>query len=309
MDPKPSNPQTAEPEESNRRPSGVLAAGGILDRIVETKAKQVRVIRRGAEFSVNDHSAPADGKSGDCLPFAEALLRPDKINIIAEIKHRSPSKGIIRQDFDPVAIATSYIAAGAAALSVLTEEDFFGGSLTFLASIRTCQPDIPLLRKDFIFDEVQLAESKDAGADAVLLITAILDDRLLIRLIDRAARLGLDALVEVHTRSEMERALGAGARIVGVNNRDLTDFSVSLDVSTELAHLAPPEVTLVSESGIATGREISRLRASGFNAFLIGEHFMRAPDPGLALKSLVHEAVLAAPVRAGKTLRTDHNKD
>jgi indole-3-glycerol phosphate synthase len=306
---KPSNPQTAEPEENNGRPSGVLAAGGILDRIVETKAKQVRAIKRGAEFSVND-SAPTNVKSGHSHPFAEALSRPDKINIVAEIKHRSPSKGVIREDFDPVAIAASYVAAGAAALSVLTEEDFFGGSLTFLASIRNRQPDIPLLRKDFIFDEVQLAESKHAGADAVLLITAILDDYLLRRLIDRAAGLGLDALVEVHTRSEMERAIGAGARIIGVNNRDLTDFSVSLDVSTELAVLAPLEITLVSESGIATGHDISRLKTSGFNAFLIGEHFMRAPDPGLALQSLVHEADASqAPVGAGKTVRTDHSKD
>ena len=280
---------SAESSVANGRPAGVLFAGGILDQIVEAKSERLRVLKESGGYSVGgskSHSEPVN--KPDHL-FAEALSHPG-INIIAEIKRRSPSKGIIREDFDPIAIASSYAAAGAAALSVLTEEDFFGGSLSFLEEIANRFPSVPILRKDFIIDEVQLEESKLSGADAVLLITSVLEQRLLSHLIVRAESLGLDALVEVHNRAEMERAVDAGARLIGVNNRDLTDFTVSLGTSVKLASFAPSGAILVTESGIASGADVNLLKASGFSAFLIGEHFMRAPDPGSALRALVADA-------------------
>ena len=220
--------------------------------------------------------------------FAEALARTDRVNIIAEIKRRSPSKGIIRDDFDAARIASSYAAAGAAAISVVCEEDFFGGSLDHLGEVREVV-ELPVLRKDFIIDEYQVYESAAAGADALLLITAILDDSLLEDLLGLAQRLGLDAIVEVHSRDEMTRAVRAGATIIGVNNRDLTTFDVDLNASMELAELAPRETILVSESGITRGSDIRRLKEAGFAAFLIGEHLMRADSPGRALRELIGE--------------------
>lgn len=215
-------------------------------------------------------------------------MRTDRINIIAEIKRRSPSKGIIREDFDSVRIAASYAAGGAAAISVVCEEDFFGGSLDHLADVREVV-DLPVLRKDFIIDEYQIYESAAAKADAVLLITAVLADPLLEQLLDLTQELNLEALVEVHSRDEMTRAVRAGAKIIGVNNRDLTTFDVDLDVSLELAALAPRDSILVSESGITRSSEIRRLKQAGFGGFLIGEHFMRSDDPGCALHDLIDE--------------------
>jgi indole-3-glycerol phosphate synthase len=218
--------------------------------------------------------------------LAASLTRTSSINIIAEIKRRSPSRGVIREDFDPVRIAESYASGGAAALSVLCEEDFFGGSLEHLEAIRE-RVELPLLRKDFIFDEYQLYEATLAGADAVLLIVAILDDELLQRLIALGRELGLDALVEVHSEDQMERAARAGASIIGVNNRDLTTFRVDLKTSQRLAALAPKGATLVSESGISARSDIEMLQTAGFSAFLVGEHLMRAENPGDALRSLI----------------------
>ncbi|HLG15818.1 MAG TPA: indole-3-glycerol phosphate synthase TrpC [Blastocatellia bacterium] len=266
------------------KPAGVIAAGGVLDRIVDAKLRRISEAKLSSRFSPDTRTERRSLQS-----FRQALSRTGKTNIVAEIKHRSPSRGVIRDDFDPVAIAGSYAAGGAAALSVLTEEDFFGGSLDHLRAVRD-SISLPLLRKDFIFDEWQLAESADAGADAVLLIAAILDERLLAALISEATRLGLGALVEVHTKDEMLRAIGAGAQIIGVNNRDLTTFAVSLKTSFELAPLAPPGALLVSESGISTGEDIRQLKAAGFQAFLVGEHLMRADDPGDALRRLIHAA-------------------
>ena len=226
----------------------MLAAGGVLDRIVEAKAIRLAEAKR---------NAPLEQVIAQCgarahRSFAESIAKPERVNIIAEIKHRSPSKGIIREDFNPASIAESYERAGAAAMSVLAEEDFFGGSLDHLRAIRQ-RVNTPLLRKDFIFDEYQIYESVAAGADAVLLIVAVLDDELLARLIELASEAGIDALVEVHTADEMKRATIAGARIIGVNNRDLTTFAVDLNTSFRLAQLAPAEAILVSESGIKTG--------------------------------------------------------
>lgn len=263
----------------------MIKAGGILDRIVEAKSVRLEAAKRRAPLS----ALVERGASRVFHSLAGALARADSVNIIAEIKQRSPSKGIIRDDFHPVRIAESYAGAGAAALSVLAEEDFFGGSMDHLEAIRA-RVALPLLRKDFIFDEYQLYESVSAGADAVLLIVAILEDELLGSLIDLAGKLGLDALVEVHSADEMKRAINAGASIIGVNNRDLTTFSVDLGTSLNLARLAPPGAVLVSESGIHNGADIRRLKSAGFNAFLVGEHLMRATDPGAALENLIREA-------------------
>jgi indole-3-glycerol phosphate synthase len=264
-------------------PNGVLAAGGILDRIVDAKTKRLEETKRRVPLArlskQTSHSATS---------LAAALSR-DGTNIIAEIKQRSPSKGIICEDFDPARVSEAYASGGATALSVLAEEDFFGGSLEHLETIRN-RVDLPLLRKDFIFDEYQIYESASAGADAVLLIVAILGDELLARLIWLAGELGLQALVEVHSADEMERAAQAGALIIGVNNRDLTTFNVDLETSVRLVAQAPSGAILVSESGIHNGQDIRRLRSAGFNGFLVGEHLMRAGNPGDALAQLIEEA-------------------
>ena len=264
--------------------SGVLSAGGILDRLVE--AKLIRLEAAKSQVSLRSITERARSAKAPRQSLSNALSRSDRVNIIAEIKKQSPSKGIIRADFEPVWIAESYSRGGAAALSVLCEEDFFGGSLSHLSGIRD-RVDLPLLRKDFIFDEYQVFESLLAGADAILLIVAILNNELLSRLIGLANELGLGSLVEVHDETEMQRAIAAGASTIGVNNRDLATFVVDLEVSYRLARLAPFGTLLVSESGINSISDIKRLHAAGFNAFLVGEHLMRAKDPGEALKSLV----------------------
>jgi indole-3-glycerol phosphate synthase len=264
-------------------PEGVLAAGGILDRIVDARSIRLEDAKRRVPLA---RLASPTSRTTDS--FAAALRRSGT-NIIAEIKQRSPSKGILRADFDPVRIAEAYAVGGAAALSVLTEEDFFGGSPEHLRAVRN-RVDLPLLRKDFLFDEYQIHESASAGADAVLLIVAILGNDLLSRLIGLAGELGLQALIEVHSADEMERAVQAGASIVGVNNRDLTTFDVSLQTSVSLVTQAPGNAVLVSESGIHSGQDIRRLKAVGFNGFLVGEHFMRADSPGDALAQLIEDA-------------------
>lgn len=271
-----------------QRTGGVIKAGGILDRIVEAKA--ARLSHAILRLPLDELIAQVEQVRRPVRPFAENLNRRSSINIIAEIKQRSPSKGIIRADFDPLRIAQSYAEAGAAAMSVLCEEDYFGGSLDHLRAIGAAI-GTPLLRKDFLFDEYQLYESCAAGADAVLLIVAILDDELLSRLLAKAAALNLAALVEVHTAEEMRRASNAGATIIGVNNRDLKTFNVDLRTSLDLAPLRPAGTTLVSESGIATGESLRLLRDAGYNAFLIGETLMRSENPGSALRQLIGEAV------------------
>jgi indole-3-glycerol phosphate synthase len=263
---------------------GILSAGGILDRIVE---KKIARLQEAIQASPLDVLVERYAQS-DCThrSFAEALSQTDRTNIIAEIKRQSPSKGIIRPDFNHLEIARQYAQAGAAAMSVLTEEDFFGGSLNYLGEIHK-QVDVPLLRKDFIINEYQIFEAALAGASAILLITAILNDELLAVFMQRAGELNLDSLVEVHTEEEMRRAAGIGAKIIGINNRDLTTFKVDLQTSLQLAPMAPSRAILVSESGITTSEDIDRLKAAGYQAFLIGEHFMRQPDVSNALKSLI----------------------
>jgi indole-3-glycerol phosphate synthase len=219
-------------------------------------------------------------------PFAPTLARRDRVNVIAEHKRRSPSRGAIREDLRPADVAQAYQAAGAAALSVLTDEPFFGGRLEHLVAARAAT-SLPVLRKDFVMDPWQVWEARAAGADAVLLIVAALDDGALRALLDETARAGLEALVEVHDRAELDRALRAGAHVVGVNNRNLKTMEVSLDTALSLAPALPTEVVAIAESGIRSGDDVRRLRQAGFSAFLIGETLMGAPDPGAALRSLL----------------------
>lgn len=221
--------------------------------------------------------------------FHAAVSERGRINVIAEIKRASPSKGEIRADVDPARMALQYEAGGAAAISVLTEEDRFRGSLDDLRAVRRAV-SLPLLRKDFIFDEYQLYEAAAAGADALLLIVAALADEELTRLVRvTEEELRMDALVEVHTLEELSRARACGATLIGVNNRDLHTFEVSLDTSVQLAHGAPPGLSLISESGLRDADDLRRLRALGYDAFLIGESLMRAADPRRALRRLIEE--------------------
>jgi indole-3-glycerol phosphate synthase len=219
-----------------------------------------------------------------------ALEDAGRVNVIAEFKRASPSKGEIRAGASAAETARAYERGGAAAVSVLTEEDYFRGSLRDLAEVKAATR-LPVLRKDFVFEEYQVFESAAAGADALLLIVAALDDATLAALLRLTEdELGLDALVEVHTAEELGRACRAGARVVGVNNRDLRTFEVSLETSIGLAAQAPAGTLLVSESGIGDASDVERLRACGFGAFLVGETLMRAESPEAALRSLTGAA-------------------
>jgi indole-3-glycerol phosphate synthase len=216
--------------------------------------------------------------------FAAALGR-DSINIIAELKKASPSRGLIRADFDPVALAKGFEAAGAAALSVLTEEEFFQGDLKHMRDARAAV-GLPVLRKDFIVDPWQVWEARATNADSFLLIVAALDDARLAELLALGRELGMEPLVEVHTRGELARALAAGARIIGVNNRDLRTLEVRVETSHELIEIIPDECIAVCESGLRSRDDLTRFRAAGFDAFLVGEHLMAQPDPAAALRTL-----------------------
>lgn len=215
-----------------------------------------------------------------------AALRTEGINVIAEFKRRSPSKGVIRADANLKQIVQSYEAGGAVGISVLTEEDYFDGSLDDLRTVKTTV-DLPVLRKDFVFDEYQVYESAAAGADAILLIVAALDDETLLRL-RRVAEdeLGMDALVEVHTSKEMKRAVDSGATLIGVNNRNLRTFEVSLQTSLSLAREAPSGALLISESGLRGPDDLQLLHEAGYHGFLIGETLMRADNAEQALRDL-----------------------
>ena len=233
----------------------------------------VRLIAKQMRGTANPHA----------LVHALTVVDESRNNIIAEFKRRSPSKGEIRRDADPARIAKAYESAGAAAVSVITEEDYFDGSLDDLRAIRQAT-SLPVLRKDFIFEEYQVYESAAAGADALLLIVAALNDETLRRLRRvTEEELGMDALVEVHTRKEMERASHSGAHLIGVNNRDLGTFAVSLETSAHLFDFAPENAILVSESGLAP-EEVWKLRTIGFKGFLVGETLMRAHNPQQALR-------------------------
>jgi indole-3-glycerol phosphate synthase len=214
------------------------------------------------------------------------------VNIIAEFKRRSPSKGVILADADPIKLAQSYQAGGAAAISVLTEEDYFDGSLEDLRRVKSAV-DLPVLRKDFVFDPYQVYEAAANGADAILLIVAALDDDSLRTLRELTEdELGLDALVEVHTSTELGRATKSGARLIGVNNRNLSTFKVRLETSFDLAPMAPRDAILVSESGLSNAADVKRLHSAGYSAFLIGETLMRSSGPANTLKSFLELAAV-----------------
>jgi indole-3-glycerol phosphate synthase len=228
-------------------------------------------------------------EAGPTRPFAAALKQSGRVNVIAEYKRRSPSKGAIREDLAPQDVAKDYAAAGAAALSVLTDQEFFGGHLDHLTAARGAT-ELPAIRKDFVVDAYQVWEARAAGADAILLIVAALTDADLTGLMAQAKAASLDVLVEVHDAEELERAAGAGASIIGVNNRNLKTMEVKLETSLELLPKIPRAAAKVAESGIKTGADIQKLRSAGFDAFLIGEHLMLSPKPGEALSSLIREA-------------------
>lgn len=251
----------------------------ILDRIVARKREEVAALkRRGLRPAAEKPDAPRG--------FMAALLaRPGEVTIIAEIKKASPSKGVIRPDFEPLAIASAYRRGGAAAISVLTDRDFFQGSLDYIAQVRGRVP-LPVLRKDFLIDPLQVEEAAVCGADAILLIAAILEVGQLRDLRQQAEELGMDVLVEIHDQAEAEKALDAGARLIGVNNRDLRDFSMDINTTFRLRRLIPPEIPLVSESGIRDHADILALAEHGICAALVGETLMRADDPGQALLAL-----------------------
>lgn len=217
--------------------------------------------------------------------------------IIAEIKRRSPTAGVLRPQADPPEIASEYRSAGAAAISVVTEGVHFGGQLECLARLRWTV-DLPLLRKDFIVDPYQILESRHAGADAVLLIAGLLPPDMLRDLHEQARAVGMDALVEVHDERELERALDVGATLIGVNNRDLRTLEVSLDVSLRLAPRLPAGAVAVAESGIRSGEDIRKLMDAGYRAFLVGEHLMRSESPGRALARLIAAAGAAKGIAA-----------
>jgi indole-3-glycerol phosphate synthase len=255
----------------------------ILERIVEARRESIahrkRVLPEAAlRIAVEKKVAPP-------RDFPSALTGPG-IHIIAELKKASPSRGIIRSDFAPAALAADLEQAGAIALSVLTEEDFFSGSLADLKEASRVTK-IPILRKDFILDPWQVWETRAAGADSFLLIAAVLDDETFRALLALGRSLSMEPLVEVHSRQELERVLSAGATIVGVNNRDLQDFSVHLKTSLELVQHIPEDCIAVSESGLRTREDLARLSEAGFDAFLIGERLMQRDDPGQALRILL----------------------
>ena len=259
--------------------------GTILEKIIDAKRKRVDAAKRlMGEAALADQAYLT---RADATPhrFREAIADSARVNIIAEFKRASPSKGIINDHLDPAETAIAYEDAGAAAISVLTEEDFFKGSLEDLAAVRNAV-NIPILRKDFIIDDFQIYESTAAGADAVLLIVAGQSAENLQRLLRLAHELGLDAIVEVHDRRELETAISIGADIIGVNNRNLKTFEVSLDVSRELIKYRPKDVVMITESGISGRAEINELRELGFNGFLIGEALMRSADAARELRLL-----------------------
>jgi indole-3-glycerol phosphate synthase len=260
----------------------------ILSQIIASKRERIEAAKRAV--SIDRIRKEAEDTRIGAKPYALSaeLEDGDRINIIAEFKRRSPSKGAIREDADAPKTARSYQAAGAAGISVLTEEAYFGGSLDDLRAVRQAVT-IPILRKDFIVDDYQLYESAAAGADALLLIVAALDDETLARLLHvTETELGLDALVEVHTEEEMQRAVAIGAKLIGVNNRDLRTFDVSTETSAQLAAFAPADVVLVSESGL-TPNETRRLHDVGFKGFLVGETLMRAKDTERQLRAFMGE--------------------
>jgi indole-3-glycerol phosphate synthase len=253
---------------------------GILAQIVRTKRAELAALRRrGTELEASAAAAPP------ARDFRNAVGAHDRVSLIAECKRRSPGAGTLRPDLDPAALATTYAEAGARALSVLTDEQYFAGRAADLVTARSAV-GLPVLRKDFTLDPLHVLEARSVGADAVLLIVRILDDATLRDLHDRATRLGMCVLVEVHDRAELARALDLGAPLIGINNRDLSNFRTDLATTLELLDDVPDDVTVVSESGIRDRTDVDRLGEAGVDAILVGETLLRAPDPGVVARAL-----------------------
>jgi indole-3-glycerol phosphate synthase len=257
----------------------------VLRRIIAVKETEVAAARAARDLASVRRAAESDRTTRDFVGAMRAKIAAGHAAVIAEVKKASPSKGVIRADFDPPAIATSYAAGGAACLSVLTDRQFFQGSDDYLgAARRACT--LPVLRKDFTIDPYQVYEARAIGADCILLIAAALDDARMVELEDIARSVGLAVLVEVHDAAELDRALRLRTPLVGVNNRDLRTFETSLDTTIGLLPRMPADRLVVTESGILERAHVTRMRDAGVDAFLVGEAFMRAPDPGTALRTL-----------------------
>jgi len=258
----------------------VHAVPDILARIVDTKRSELAQLA-GVRPDLERRAATR-------LPARDfrAALLANKPAVIAEIKKASPSKGVFLENYDPAAIARTYLAGGATCLSVLTDRDYFQGSFADLDAARNAVP-LPVLRKDFTIDELHVIEAAAHNADAILLIAAILTESEMRRLRELAASFGMAALVEVHDGAELQSAIGSGATIIGVNNRNLHTFEVTIETSLTLAGRIPSDVVKVAESGIHSRADVSKLEAAGFQAFLVGEHLMKSTDPAAALKALL----------------------
>lgn len=249
----------------------------ILGKIFDDKKFEVAQARQRYpidQLEIQAYSTPLP------LDFKQALTNPARTapRLIAEVKHKSPSKGVLRDPFDPLELASTYQENGACAISVLTDQNYFGGSLQVLRDIHKCDLGLPLLRKDFIFDVYQLLEARAAGASAILLIAAMLKQDRLNDLMKKSIEMYLTPLVEIHDENELDQALSAGAKVIGINNRNLHDFSIDLRTSLQLAQSCPPEITLVSESGISSQDDILQLRQADFDAILVGEALVTAED-------------------------------
>lgn len=270
-------------------------SGNILARIVAARRDAIAHRQRVLPLAVLKMTV--EKRAGPVREFGAALSREGTLNVIAELKKASPSRGLLREEYEPAALARALEAGGAAALSVLTEEDFFQGSLAHLKEARKATK-IPVLRKDFIFDPWQVWEARATEADSFLLIAAILEDGTLRELLALGRELGMEPLVEAHTREELKRAVESGARIIGVNNRDLKTFAVRVETSLDLIEEIPEECIAVSESGLRSHEDLKKLRGAGYDAFLIGEHLIAVPEPDAALRELLG-------TRAGEAAREE----
>jgi len=267
-----------------------VAGGGVLDAIVA--AVQRGVAERRVRVPFADLAARVEGGIPKGEAFQRALARSGGVRVIAECKRRSPSRGVLRRDYDPAAIASAYERAGAAAISVLTEPAFFDGALAHLEAV-TRAVQVPVLRKDFVVDEYQIVEAAAAGASAVLLIVSAVGGHDLSRLLRAADRWGVAALVEVHDAGEIASAVDRGAGIIGVNNRNLRTLEVAPETAARLVDAIPDACVAVAESGLRTGDHVARLHALGYDAFLVGERFMTAADPGAAAAAFIDDATRA----------------
>jgi len=257
----------------------------ILKKILARKAEEIDARNRRCSLKeLGERVADADPVRG-FLAAMQGAIATGRPAVIAEVKKASPSRGILREEFDPVQIAVSYEHGGATCLSVLTDIDFFKGADAYLMQARAACT-LPVLRKDFIIDPYQVYEARAMGADCILLIVAALGDAMLLELLQLAGNLGMDVLVEVHDREELDRALQTGAPLIGINNRDLRSFETRLDVTLGFLDLIPGDRLVVTESGIHTVDDVALMRTRGVNAFLVGEAFMKAPEPGKKLREL-----------------------